>query len=401
MAMVSSTEGWSTKTCWKRRSSAGSFSMLVRYSSRVVAPIMRSSPRASIGLIMLPASMAPSALPAPTMVWSSSMKVTTSPSASVISLSTALSRSSNSPRYLAPATIEPRSRLMRRLCLSDSGTSPSTMRRARPSTMAVLPTPGSPMSTGLFLVRRDSTWMMRRISSSRPMTGSMRPRRASSVRSRPYFSRAWNWSSGVWEVTRWLPRTDWRAVSSSSRSSAQVGGEGEQEVLGGEVLVAQVGPGPVGHVHGGLEVPAQAGLAAVGPGQLVHGLVGRVAQRHHVGADLGQHGQDDAVVLAQQGGQQVVGGDLGVAVRLGRLDGRGERLLGLAGPAVRIERHGARLPARKNPDNGHVKVRAGQRTGPDPLPPRRDIPGRFAWVDAVPPPGDRGRTIHRRRRQAL
>ena len=32
-----------------------------------------------------------------------------------------------------------------------------TMRCASPSTMAVLPTPGSPMSTGLFFVRRDST----------------------------------------------------------------------------------------------------------------------------------------------------------------------------------------------------------------------------------------------------
>ncbi len=35
-----------------------------------------------------------------------------------------------------------------------SGTSPLAMRWARPSTMAVLPTPGSPISTGLFLVRR-------------------------------------------------------------------------------------------------------------------------------------------------------------------------------------------------------------------------------------------------------
>jgi hypothetical protein len=67
---------------------------------------------------------------------------------------------------------------MSRLSLRPSGTSPSTMRRARPSTMAVLPTPGSPMSTGLFLVRRDSTWMTRRISSSRPMTGSSLPWRA-------------------------------------------------------------------------------------------------------------------------------------------------------------------------------------------------------------------------------
>jgi hypothetical protein len=59
-----------------------------------------------------------------------------------------------------------------------------------PSTMAVLPTPGSPISTGLFLVRRTSTWMVRRISSSRPMTGSSLPSRAWAVRSRAYFSRA-------------------------------------------------------------------------------------------------------------------------------------------------------------------------------------------------------------------
>ena len=183
--MVSSTDGGPTYTCWKRRSRAASFSMCLRYSSSVVAPIMRSSPRASIGLSMLPASIAPSAAPAPTTVCSSSMKVMISPSASVISLRTALSRSSNSPRYLAPATIEPRSSAMTRLFFSVSGTSPSTMRRARPSTMAVLPTPGSPMRTGLFLVRRDSTWMTRRISSSRPMTGSSLPWRATSVRSRP------------------------------------------------------------------------------------------------------------------------------------------------------------------------------------------------------------------------
>ena len=56
------------------------------------------------------------------------------------------------------------------------------MRRARPSTMAVLPTPGSPMRMGLFLVRRDRIWRTRRISSSRPMTGSSFPCRARSFR---------------------------------------------------------------------------------------------------------------------------------------------------------------------------------------------------------------------------
>ena len=70
------------------------------------------------------------------------MKVMTSPSASVISFSTAFRRSSNSPRYLAPATIEPMSRPMTRFPFKPSGTSPSTIRWASPSTMAVLPTPG-------------------------------------------------------------------------------------------------------------------------------------------------------------------------------------------------------------------------------------------------------------------
>ena len=54
MPTVSSTDGSPTSTCWKRRSSAASFSMCWRYSSSVVAPTRRSSPRASIGLIMLP-----------------------------------------------------------------------------------------------------------------------------------------------------------------------------------------------------------------------------------------------------------------------------------------------------------------------------------------------------------
>ena len=155
--MVSGTVGSPTYTCWNRRSKAGSFSTYLRNSSNVVAPTMRSSPRANIGLIMLPASMAPSAPPAPTRVCISSTNVMTSPSASVISLRTAFNRSSNSPRYFAPASMDARSSATSRLFFKPSGTSPSAMRRARPSTIAVLPTPGSPMRTGLFFVRRDNT----------------------------------------------------------------------------------------------------------------------------------------------------------------------------------------------------------------------------------------------------
>ena len=112
------------------------------------------------------------------------------PSLEVISLMNALRRSSNSPRYFAPAIIALRSIAISVLLLSDSGTSPLMMRRARPSAMAVLPTPGSPMSTGLFFVRRLSTCITRRISASRPMIGSILPCLARAVRSRPYFSSA-------------------------------------------------------------------------------------------------------------------------------------------------------------------------------------------------------------------
>src|ERR1039458_4511103 len=185
MEIVSSTEGSSTRTGWKRRSSAASFSMYLRYSSSVVAPMQCSSPRASIGLSRFPASIDPSVFPAPTTVCSSSMKSTISPAASWTSLSTALRRSSNSPRNFAPAISAPMSSDTTFLFFSPSGTSPRTMRSARPSTMAVFPTPGSPISTGLFLVRRESTWITRRISSSRPITGSSFSADASAVRSRP------------------------------------------------------------------------------------------------------------------------------------------------------------------------------------------------------------------------
>ena len=161
--------------------------MYLRYSSSVVAPIQWSSPRASIGFRRLPASMEPSVLPAPTMVCSSSMKRMILPSAFLTSFNTAFSRSSNSPRYFAPATSAPISREKIVLSFRPSGTSPRTIRCARPSAIAVLPTPGSPMSTGLFFDLRDRIRITLRISESRPITGSSFCSLARSTRSLPYF----------------------------------------------------------------------------------------------------------------------------------------------------------------------------------------------------------------------
>ena len=79
------------------------------------------------------------------------------PSSCDSSFNTAFKRSSKSPRYLAPASKAAISSDSTFLPLSESGTSPLTIRCAKPSTMAVLPTPGSPINTGLFLVRRIKT----------------------------------------------------------------------------------------------------------------------------------------------------------------------------------------------------------------------------------------------------
>ena len=190
MARAVSRSGSFTVTGWKRRSRAASFSIYRRYSSVVVAPTTWSSPRPRAGLMMLAASMAPSAEPAPTMVCSSSMNRMMPPTRRT-SASTFFTRSSNSPRYLVPATMAVRSRATSRLPRRSSGTSPATIRRASPSATAVLPTPGSPMRAGLFFCRRERIWITRRISSSRPTTGSSSPLAAIRVRSRE------NWSSSL------------------------------------------------------------------------------------------------------------------------------------------------------------------------------------------------------------
>ena len=162
--------------------------MYSRYSSNVVAPIQCSSPRASIGFKSCPASMAPSVFPAPTMVCSSSIKRIICPSDFFTSSNTAFRRSSNSPRYFAPATNAPISSAKSFLSFNPSGTSPRTIRCASPSTTAVLPTPGSPISTGLFFVLRDKIRTTFRISASRPMTGSSFWSLARATISYPYFS---------------------------------------------------------------------------------------------------------------------------------------------------------------------------------------------------------------------
>ena len=139
--MVSSTLGSPTKTGWKRRSRGGSFSMCLRYSSSVVAPMQCSSPRASIGLSMFEASIAPSAAPRA----DDGVELVDEQDDLAGGVGDLLEDGLQPLLELAAILgagdhREPRSSETT-LVLEASGTSPLAIRWARPSTMAVLPTP--------------------------------------------------------------------------------------------------------------------------------------------------------------------------------------------------------------------------------------------------------------------
>ena len=149
------------------------------------------------------------------MLCSSSINSIICPSERFTSLSTAFSLSSNSPLNFAPAISAPMSSENMRRSFKPCGTSPFTMRCANPSAIAVLPTPGSPIRTGLFLVFRESILITFRISESRPITGSSFCFLASSTRSCAYLPSASYVPSGESVVTRAPPLI----VSSALRNS--------------------------------------------------------------------------------------------------------------------------------------------------------------------------------------
>ena len=101
---------------------------------------------------------------------------------------TDLIRSSKSPLYFVPATIPVKSSDIILFEFKTSGASLLAIFSAKPSAIAVLPTPGSPIKQGLFLVLRQRICITRSISSLLPITGSSEPDFASAVRSLPYFS---------------------------------------------------------------------------------------------------------------------------------------------------------------------------------------------------------------------
>ncbi len=139
--------------------------------------------------------------------------------------------------------------------------------------MAVLPTPGSPISTGLFLVRRERICMTRSSSLLRPMTGSSWPSRAAWVRLRPNWSRIWL-----------LP-----PFSSSPPLLAPT-------------------PAPAGACS--LRPATGGARRALVAGEQLDDLLAHAGQ---VGAELDEHLGGDALALTDEAEQDVLGADVVVA----------------------------------------------------------------------------------------
>src|SRR6476469_6211705 len=190
---------------------------------------------------------------------------------------------------------------------------------ARPSTIVVLPTPGSPMRTGLFFVRRDRICMTRSISCSRPMTGSSLPSRASWVRLRP------NWSStseddgaSLDEPLAAAPdEVDSELLEHLGGDALTLADQAEQDVLGADVGVAELqrlAQGQLEHLLGARrerDVPARR-LLALADDLLdlrAHGLQGDVEALQ----SLGRY----ALALVDQAEQDVLGSDVVVGEHAG------------------------------------------------------------------------------------
>ena len=123
----------------------------------------------------LAASMAPSAHPAPTNVWTSSIKRMICPSLFSISCKMPFRRSSNSPRYFVPAIKASHVEGEELLIFQRIGNISWNDALSQPFRNGGLAHAWIADQHGIIFVRRVRTCIVRRISSSLPMTGSSFP----------------------------------------------------------------------------------------------------------------------------------------------------------------------------------------------------------------------------------
>ena len=196
----------------------------------------------------------------------------------------------------------------------------------QPSAIAVLPTPGSPIRAGLFLVRRLRIWITRSISlASRPITGSSLFSRARAVRSRPYAS-----SVGVFDLPLGagrltlgaqqggrlnadLGRVDPEVGQDARGDALALADQAQQQVLGADVVVVELAglfEGELDHALGARvkTISCWTGLAAPADDRL--DLLANLGQ---VDAERLEDFGRQALALGDDAEQDVLGPDVVVA----------------------------------------------------------------------------------------
>ena len=138
--------------------------------------------------------------------------------------------------------------------------------------MAVFPTPGGPTRIGLFDRRRAKTSSKRSISASRPITSSMRPSEAISVRLRPSLA-----SVGYIRASRLNGEDEGTMISSSSTGAPLRGASmivSSEIVSGGSTRSSMSGAGSAGGRAEGRAGFAEGGDEADADGRMCVELAG-------------------------------------------------------------------------------------------------------------------------------
>ena len=291
------------------------------YSFRVVAPTQRSSPRARAGFSMLEASIAPSADPAPTTVCSSSMKRMTSPSRLLDLLEHGLQAVLELAAVLGPrdegAQVERDHALvlqrLRDVALHDALGQALHDRGLAHAGLAdedgvVLGAAGEHLDHAAHLVVAADHGVELAPAGERgevaavALEGLVAVLRVGVVHALVAADLAQHLEEGV-------------AGHAVALQGVGGGGlrveEGEQQVLGGDVLVLQGLRLAQGRLEDGVELGRDVGRSALGAREGGEGPVQVGAEAADVRSHLAEGGRNDASLLLEQGLQQVLGRHLG------------------------------------------------------------------------------------------
>ena len=230
--------------------------------------------------------------------------------------------------------------------------------------MAVLPTPGSPMSTGLFLVRRrqdldDAADLLVAADDRVELAGAGLGGQVAAVLLERLVCALRVLGGDALAAADVLERAEDRlaagAVALEERWRVAAGlGRAEQQVLGGDVLVAE----PVGLVLGALDdrlrARVEAQRAALDPGAPGEDGGELDAERGQVGAELAERLGGMPSSGSSSAARMCSASRIGAVERLGQRLGGEDRLLGLLGESVELHRSGPSVRSIRRGVSGSV-----------------------------------------------